>query len=187
MIKPPIQGPYYPGSTHFRIHLKQGSILSGFRQVNQGSILSNAHLLWESMWSCAIPHPKVVQSIPCTCSASFIWGGTSRGRLYSTQVYSTQLASPLGKRRRTEEKVTLLAKLVDLTCMFSINTMPVYSARSVVVGDLSRPQVLVGFSRVVLQYQQSSFVTWLLCNQFLTQSGCHHVVLEQEFPLLTHA
>ena len=125
------------------------------------------------MWSCAIPHPKVVQSIPCTCSASFIWGGTSRGRLYSTQVYSTQLASPLGKRRRTEEKVTLLAKLVDLTCMFSLNTMPVYSERSVVGGDLSRPQVLVGFSRVVL-YQQSSFVSWLLCTQFLTQSGCHH-------------
>ena len=21
------------------------------------------------MWSCAIPHPKVVQSVPCTCSA----------------------------------------------------------------------------------------------------------------------
>ena len=110
-------------------------------QVNQGSILSNAHLLWESMWSCAIPHPKVVQSIPCTCSASFIWGGTSRGHLYSTQVYSTQLASPLGKRRRTEEKVTLLAKLVDLTCMFSINTMPVHSTGMIVVGI---PQVPLG-------------------------------------------
>ena len=58
--------------------------------------------------------------------------------------------------------------------MFSfLNTMPVYSERSVVGGDLSRPQVLVGFSRVVL-YQQSSFVSWLLCTQFLTQSGCHH-------------
>ena len=70
----------------------------------------------------------------CTCSASFIWGGTSRGRLYSTQVYSTQLASPLGKRRRTEEKVTLLAKLVNLTCMFSLNTMPLHPKLSVVGG-----------------------------------------------------
>ena len=50
-------------------YLSQGPILFGFRQVNQGSILSSAHLLWESMWSCAIPHPKVVQSVPCTCSA----------------------------------------------------------------------------------------------------------------------
>ena len=82
------------------------------------------------MWSCAIPHAKVVQSIPCTCSASFIWGGTSRGRLYSTQVYSTQLASPLGKRRRTEEKVTLLAKLVDLTCMFSMPASPLSASQA---------------------------------------------------------
>ena len=48
-------------------------------------------------------------------------GDASRRHLYSTQVYSTQLAFPLEKRRRTEEKVTLLAKLIDLTSICSIN------------------------------------------------------------------
>ena len=96
-----IKGPYYPVSC----------------KSIKGPYYPTLICFWESMWSCAIPHPKVVQSIPCTCSAleyQLHWGDTSRRHLYSTQVYSTQLAFPLGKRRRTEEKVTLLAKLIDL-------------------------------------------------------------------------
>ena len=128
------------------------------------------------MWSCAIPHPKVVQSIPCTCGAleyQLHLGGYKQRTSPLDSGIRNSTCVPSREEEGAEEKVTLLAKLVDLTCMFSLNTMLVYSERSVVGGDLSRPQVLVGFSRVVL-YQQSSFVSWLLCTQFLTQSGCHH-------------
>ena len=75
----------------------------------------------------AVPFPtrRWFNQFPCSAlEYQLHWGDTSRRHLYSTQVYSTQLAFPLGKRRRTEEKVTLLAKLIDLTSMLCIiNTM----------------------------------------------------------------
>ena len=101
------------------------------------------------MWSCAIPHPKVVQPVPCTCSALeyqlHLGGYKQRTSLLNSGILDSTCVPSLEKRRRTEEKVTLLAKLVDLTCMFCINTMPVDSTRRIVVGI---PQVPVGFTAV---------------------------------------
>ena len=72
----------------------------------------------------AVPFPtrRWFNQFPCSALDYQLLGDASRRHLYSTQVYSTQLAFPLEKRRRTEEKVTLLAKLIDLTSICSINT-----------------------------------------------------------------
>ena len=178
MIKPPVQGPYYPVSTHVRIYRKgpyysvSGKSIKGpyypalIYFGNRCGAVPFPTRRWFNQFHVHVAHQNI----------SFIWGGTSRGRLYSTQVYSTQLASPLGKRRRTEEKVTLLAKLVDLTCMFCINTMPVHSPR-MIVGRHARPpavifdnntQVLLGFTVPAIK-----FLSWLPCNQNLLEAGCH--------------
>ena len=134
MIKPPIQGPYYPVSTQIRIHLKQGSILSGLGKSIKGPYYPTLIYFGNRCGAVPFPTRRWFNQFHVHVAQASFGGGTSRGRLYSTQVYSTQLASPLGKRRRTEEKVTLLAKLVNITCMFSLNTMPLHPKLSVVGG-----------------------------------------------------
>ena len=99
------KGPYYPSNC-----------------IKQGSILSSAHLCRNQCGAVPFPARRWFNQFPCSALEFQLLGDASRRHLYSTQVYSTQLASPLGKRRRTEEKVTLLAKLIDLTSICSINT-----------------------------------------------------------------
>ena len=100
----------------------QGSILSSCRRIYQGSILSSAHLFRNRCGAVPFPARRWFNQFPCSALDYQLLGDASRRHLYSTQVYSTQLAFPLEKRRRTEEKVTLLAKLIDLTSICSINT-----------------------------------------------------------------
>ena len=123
------------------------------------------------MWSCAIPHPKVVQSIPCTCGALeyqlHLGGYKQRTSLLNSGILdSTCVPSREEEEDRGEGHPTCEACKPYMHVFFKY-----YATASKALGcgwHLARPQVLLaGFSRVRrltvhVLYQQSSFVSWFL-------------------------
>ena len=119
------------------------------------------------MWSCAIPHPKVVQSIPCTCSALeyqlHLGGYKQRTPLLNSGILdSTCVPSREEEEDRGEGHPTCEACRPYMHVFYKY-----YASAFKALGcgwHLSRPQVLVGFTRVTVHVlcQQSSFVSWLL-------------------------
>ena len=118
------------------------------------------------MWSCAIPHSKVVQPVPCTCSALEyqlqLGGYKQRTSLLNSGILdSTCVPSRKEEEDRGEGHPTCEACRPYMHVLY-INTMTVHWTRLIVVGI---PQV--GFtvhSHVQLyadahvgSYQQSSF------------------------------
>ena len=101
--------------------------ISRVHTIQLQAIVSRVHtiqrsFMQEPMWSCAIPRPKVVQSVPCSAQESQLhWGYKQRTSLLNCGILNST-GVPYRKRRRTEEKGTLLAKHIDLTSMCCINT-----------------------------------------------------------------
>ena len=152
--------------------------ISRVHTIQLQAIVSRVHtiqrsFMQEPMWSCAIPRPKVVQSVPCTwCALEYqlhLGGYKQRTSLLNSGILdSTCVPSREEEEDRGEGHPTCEACKPYMHVFFKY-----YATASKALGcgwHLARPQVLLGFSRVRrltvhVLYQQSSFVSWFLIYQ----------------------